>query len=120
MKRKNVSARILTGVLAFSMVAATGTSSMTVFAAEESAVEAEQITGTEVKSETGETQEYQYAYAALSLTWVHLIPYREQPPITDCTGEVISVRQKRWYKAQSGILYRSSHRCADERGDFFL
>ena len=47
MKRKNVSARILTGVLAFSMVAATGTSSMTVFAAEESAVEAEQITGTE-------------------------------------------------------------------------
>ena len=44
MKRKNVSARILTGVLAFSMVAATGTSSMTVFAAEESAVEAEQIT----------------------------------------------------------------------------
>lgn len=36
MKRKNVSARILTGVLAFSMVAATGTSSMTVFAAEES------------------------------------------------------------------------------------
>lgn len=66
MKRKNVSARILTGVLAFSMVAATGTSSMTVFAAEESAVEAEQITGTEVKSETGETQEYQYAYAALS------------------------------------------------------
>lgn len=40
------------------------------------------------------TQEYQYAYAALSLTWVHLIPYREQPPITDCTGEVISVRQK--------------------------
>lgn len=94
MKRKNVSARILTGVLAFPMVAATGTSSMTVFAAEESAVEAEQITGTEVKSETGETQEYQYAYAALSLTWVHLIPYREQPPITDCTGEVISVRQK--------------------------
>ncbi|MFR2684538.1 MAG: hypothetical protein ACLTBA_00860 [Roseburia intestinalis] len=94
MKRKNVSARILPGVLAFSMVAATGTSSMTVFAAEESAVEAEQITGTEVKSETGETQEYQYAYAALSLTWVHLIPYREQPPITDCTGEVISVRQK--------------------------
>ena len=88
MKRKNVSARILTGVLAFSMVAATGTSSMTVFAAEESAVEAE------VKSETGETQEYQYAYAALSLTRVHLIPYREQPPITDCTGEVISVRQK--------------------------
>ena len=39
---------------------------MTVFAAEESAVEAEQITGTEVKSETGETQEYQYAYAALN------------------------------------------------------
>ena len=91
MKRKNVSARILPGVLAFSMVAATGTSSMTVFAAEESAVEAEQITGTEVKSETGETQ---YSYAALSLTWVHLIPYREQPPITDCTGEVISVHQK--------------------------
>lgn len=30
MKRKNVSARILPGVLAFSMVAATGTSSMTV------------------------------------------------------------------------------------------
>ena len=49
MKRKNVSARILTGVLTFSMVAATGTSSMTVFAAEESAVEAEQITGTEEK-----------------------------------------------------------------------
>ena len=120
MKRKNVSARILTGVLAFSMVAATGTSSMTVFAAEESAVEAEQITGTEVKSETGETQEYQYAYAALSLTWVHLIPYREQPPITDCTGEVIRNYKKRWYKAQSGILYRSSHWCADERRDFFL
>jgi hypothetical protein len=44
-KRKDVSARILTGVLAFSMVAATGTPSMAVFAAEESAVEAEQNTG---------------------------------------------------------------------------
>lgn len=66
MKRKDVSARILTGVLAFSMVAATGTPSMAVFAAEESAVEAEQITGEEVKSENETAQEYQYAYAALS------------------------------------------------------
>ena len=94
MKRKNVSARILTGVLAFSYGGSNRDIVHDGFAAEESAVEAEQITGTEVKSETGETQEYQYAYAALSLTRVHLIPYREQPPITDCTGEVISVRQK--------------------------
>ena len=66
MKRKDVSARILTGVLAFSMVAATGTPSMAVFAAEESAVEAEQNTGEEVKSENETAQAYQYAYAALS------------------------------------------------------
>ena len=121
MKRKDVSARILTGVLAFSMVAATGTPSMAVFAAEESAVEAEQITGEEVKSENETAQEYQYAYAALSWAeyWKNEDVYNagstESSAEEDAKGELDKGAFDTVSRATTNHgLHRGSYQCTSE------
>ena len=121
MKRKDVSARILTGVLAFSMVAATGTPSMAVFAAEESAVEAEQNTGEEVKSENETAQEYQYAYAALSWAeyWKNEDVYNagstESSAEEDAKGELDKGAFDTVSRATTNHgLHRGSYQCTSE------